>query len=329
MNVRYLERHETVPFAKTSYQSRGWIEVTAKEGIPSYRFIVEQDGSPMVYSAVYVYPLGRLGNQLYIPRGPIILDGCEPKHLHRFAQEIKDLCQKHAASFAMIEPDLMSQEHQDLLTSFTSPCAKERIPHQTHKIDTTQPEEDVLADMKSKTRYNVNLARKKGVQVTTYLPDHPDLAAAFDAFHTILAGTADRGGFHIHSRDHYLTILTTQTENFTPYLMIAEHEGTPLAANMMLDTIDETIYLHGGSSNQKRNLMAPYLLQWEGISHAIKTKKQSYDFWGTSDTKSSWSGLTKFKRGFGGFSVSYPDTRAIVANPALYLLYRLYTKLRS
>ena len=329
MNVRYLDRYDTVAFTKTSYQSRGWIEVTEKEGIPSYRFIVEQDGNPMVYTAVYVYPLGKLGNQLYIPRGPIILDGCEPKHVQRFVQEIKLLCRKHSASFAMIEPDLLSPEHLTLVNSLSSTCSKERIPHQTQKIDTTQSEETILAEMKSKTRYNINLATKKGVVVSTYLPDDPQFVQAFNTFHDILSNTSSRGAFHIHTREHYLTILTTQTENFTPYLMIAEYEGKALAANLMLDTVDETIYLHGGSSNEHRNLMAPYLLQWKGIQRAIKSGKSTYDFWGTSDTKPSWAGLTKFKRGFGGFTVTYPDTRAIVSNPLIYLLYRLYTRIRS
>jgi lipid II:glycine glycyltransferase (peptidoglycan interpeptide bridge formation enzyme) len=102
-----------------------------------------------------------------------------------------------------------------------------------------------------------------------------------------------------------------------------------LAANIILDTPTERIYLHGASSNQYRNLMAPTLLQWKSIKEARKLGKKVYDFWGISTTKKSWQGISRFKIQFGGETINYPTSQIMIHNHIVFSLYSVFRKLRG
>ena len=110
-------------------------------------------------------------------------------------------------------------------------------------------------------------------------------------------------------------------------LRLAEYQGNVLAANLEIVYGDTATYLHGASSSQDRQVMAPFLLQWEAMRAAKAEGKKSYDLWGANPSskssfyyKSAWEGITRFKEGFGGSRVDLIGTWDLPVNRFLYQL---------
>lgn len=184
-------------------------------------------------------------------------------------------------------------------------------PRQTLMLDLTLSEEELLSAMSQKTRYNIRLAAKKGVRIVSgSLSDFPE-------FWRLMSLTGERDAFHIHDSEHYRRLLSSSNIS----LLLAEHEGRKIAAGIFCFFGGRATYLHGASDNEARNLMAPHLLQWQAIKEAKKRGCQEYDFYGIDEEK--WPGVTRFKRGFGGFVKEYPGTYDIIFRPAIYNLYGL------
>ena len=190
-------------------------------------------------------------------------------------------------------------------------------------MDLDKGEEELLKSMHQKTRYNIRLADKKGVKIKFNKSDK-DL----DSFWQLLQETTNRDKFSAHSKSYYQEMLSLDNV----YLALAEYEGEVLAANIIMPWGNTTTYLHGASSNKFRNVMAPYLLQWETIKKAKKEGFQYYDFWGIapegSSKEKSWAGITRFKRGFGGKEIKYLGTYDFIVNSFWYRLYELVRKFR-
>jgi lipid II:glycine glycyltransferase (peptidoglycan interpeptide bridge formation enzyme) len=212
-------------------------------------------------------------------------------------------------------------------------------PRETFVVDITKSEEELLAAMKSKTRYNVRLAEKKGVRVFQS-SDEKYRAAFVD----LVTGTADRKGITPHPRKYYETMLGTLLGEHA-MLFVAEHEGDILGINFMTYHEGTATYLHGGSSDVKRDYMAPFLLQWEAIRDAKRRGCVRYDFGGIhskienprlpdgqgKSSIDSWSGITRFKTGFSPETVPtmFPGCYDIVLSPLRYFLYKFLSSLRS
>ncbi len=312
-----------VPF----YQSQGWQLFLEKEKSTSIRFTIT--GSGVIQTLVIIYPIKRLGGtQMYIPRGPVMSETTTAADVTAWSEEIHRLAKQHNTHWCLIEPDILTEPQQKWLNQHSQIFPKERLPHQTQKMDLTQLTETILQEMNKKTRYNIRLAEKRGV--TAFRTEYPDkeFSETFEQFYHLLSQTSDRALFRIHSKDHYLNILQTKTDTFQPYLIAGYREGIPHAIHMFVDTQRETVYLHGGSANEHKQHMAPHLIQWKAITEAKEAGIKTYDFWGTSDTKKSWAGITRFKRKFGGYTVDYPTTRAILFNP-IGQAYKLFTTLKQ
>lgn len=182
-------------------------------------------------------------------------------------------------------------------------------PRQTLMLDLTLSEEELLAAMSQKTRYNIRLAAKKGVKIVEgRLADFPE-------FWRLMSLTGERDSFHIHGAEHYRRLLDSSNVQ----LLFAEYDGRKIAAGIFCFFGGRATYLHGASDNEARNLMAPHLLQWQAISEAKKRNCRQYDFYGIDEE--NWPGVTRFKRGFGGFVKEYPGTYDVVFRPFSYHLY--------
>jgi lipid II:glycine glycyltransferase (peptidoglycan interpeptide bridge formation enzyme) len=188
-------------------------------------------------------------------------------------------------------------------------------------------EDDILARMKQKTRYNVRLAEKKGVTVRAW----DDL----DGFHQMVQVTGGRDGFGVHSLEYYRRAYALFHPTGMAELLVAEYEGQPLAALMAFARGRRAWYVYGASNDQERNRMPTYLLQWEAIRWAKSHGCTEYDLWGVPDEDEAkleaefesrhdglW-GVYRFKRGFGG-----KLKRAAQALDRVYnlLLYKLYLR---
>lgn len=199
-------------------------------------------------------------------------------------------------------------------------------PTHTLITDLKQSEDDLQAQMHRKTRYNIRVAAKHGVEVKTGKVD-------FDEVWNLFEQTAGRGKFKLHARSYYEAMLRALGNgDCRAFLATASHEGVLLAANVMIDFGDTRTYLHGASSSEGRKYMAPYALHWALMQEAKQQGKHWYDWWGVAPEDAgpehAWAGISRFKRGFGGEEVAAIGTVDVVEKRLLYNVYRVFRWIR-
>ena len=182
------------------------------------------------------------------------------------------------------------------------------------------PEDDLLARMKQKTRYNVRLAERKGVTIRA--GTETDL----DTLYRMYAETSVRDGFVIRDQKYYLDLWRTflRAEILEP--LIAEVENDPIAAVMIFRFAGTAYYLNGMSRDAHREKMPNYLLQWEAARRAKAAGCMVYDLWGAPnvfDESDSMWGVFRFKEGLGGEVVRHIGAWDLPVQP---LMYKLYTQ---
>ena len=247
-------------------------------------------------------------NYLYAPRGPIFIS----KHHHGqelFFQKIRELAQQEKSIFFRFEP----LDSKPLILN--SKRVDDLQPSQTTILNLTQSEESLLAKMHSKTRYNISLAQKHGVQVYESKKN-----SDFEIFLKLIHQTARRAKFNPYPDDYYRQLLNLSSLQFSK-LFLVRYKNKILAAHIIIYFGSTVTYVHGASSREYSLTMAPYLLHWEVIKQASQAGFKFYDFWGLN--KKKWPGLTRFKIGFGGQPVVYPGTFDLPFSNSWYSLYKL------
>jgi lipid II:glycine glycyltransferase (peptidoglycan interpeptide bridge formation enzyme) len=315
-------------------QSWAWGELKSQFGWTPVRVQVGRAGAQILFRRL------TLGWTIaYVPKGPVVnwSDGEQGQALF---EAIHREAKKHRSLFLKIEPDLSHLDGADgqvfapaqtFLRQAGFRPSDPIQPPTTLIIDLDPAEKAILAAMKQKTRYNIRLAGKKGVIVRQ--GSRPEVSL----FHQLALTTADRNEFGVHSLDYYQLAF----DLFAPdrcALFIAEFEGQPVAAVMVFRQGEEAYYFYGASSNQHRNLMPTYLVQWEAIRWAKAQGCFRYDLWGVPDADTTtleaqfqdrhdglW-GVYRFKRGFGAQVIRSIGAFDYVYNPVLYPLYKLRRK---
>ena len=281
-------------------------------------------------------------NVLYSPRGPV-MDWSDQDLRTLVLLDLETHARKQGAIFLKIdagaitggdpdgdqvlldpEPGIQSKQ---LLTNRGWLFSQDQIQFRnTAVINLQQDEEKILAACKQKTRYNINLAARRGITVRQ--SSEKDL----DLLYRLYAETSIRDGFVIRDKDYYLTLwgkfLSNRYDGSTPAAipLIAEFEGTPIAAILIFFFSEKAYYLYGMSSDLHREKMPNHLLQWEAIKLAKSLGCKIYDLWGApdelSETDPMW-GVFRFKKGLGA---SLVKTIGAWDYPARPTLYRFYTQ---
>jgi lipid II:glycine glycyltransferase (peptidoglycan interpeptide bridge formation enzyme) len=195
-------------------------------------------------------------------------------------------------------------------------------PASTVVVDITPSPEQILASMKSKTRYNIRLAAKKGVVV------EEGGSADLDRWYTLYRETSARDRIAIHSREYYRGLLDAARvyAGVKPFvgLLLARHDGDLLAGNIVAFWRERAAYLYGASSGEKRNLMPTYALQWDAICRARDAGCRSYDLFGVPslpDPGQPMYGLYQFKTGFHDDVLRRWGTWDVPLRPLAYAAY--------
>jgi lipid II:glycine glycyltransferase (peptidoglycan interpeptide bridge formation enzyme) len=172
-------------------------------------------------------------------------------------------------------------------------------PPSTVIVDLSPPLEGILSGMKSKTRYNIRLAAKKGVVVSE------GGGGDMEAWYGIYRETSRRDRIAIHARSYYedLFLQAREYRGAAPrvMLLLARAEEELLAGNIVILWKKSAVYLTGASSGEKRNLMPTYALQWEAMKKARESGCTAYDLFGVPplpDPDHPMYGLFQFKTGF-------------------------------
>jgi len=243
----------------------------------------------------------------------------------KFWREVDSICAQHRAVFLKMEPDLWDNQAPDAWHANLRASPHNIQPPRTIVIDLRRGEEEILARMKQKCRYNIRLAEKKGVTVRAWT-DIP-------AFHAMLRVTGGRDGFGVHSPEYYRRAYALFHPVGACELLVAEYEGQPLASLMVFTNGNRAWYVYGASNDQERNRMPTYLLQWEAMRWAKAHGCEEYDLWGVPDESQEaleagfetrhdglW-GVYRFKRGFDGELKRAAQALDRVYSPWLYQLY--------
>jgi peptidoglycan pentaglycine glycine transferase (the first glycine) len=254
---------------------------------------------------------------LYVPKGPA-LDYANAATVDRVLGDLVDLARRERAIFIKIDPDLPAPDQLILGDRGWRFSAGQIQFRNTMLIDLAPPEDQLLAAMKPKTRYNVRLAEKKGV--TTRSGDLTDL----DLLYTMYAETAQRDGFIIRPIDYYRDAWGSFIQSGLAQPLIAEVEGEVVAGLILFHFADRAWYMYGMSRNVHREKMPNYLLQWAAMRHARARGCTVYDLWGAPDelteADSMW-GVYKFKEGLGAAFTPHVGAHDFVISRFGYWLY--------
>jgi lipid II:glycine glycyltransferase (peptidoglycan interpeptide bridge formation enzyme) len=270
----------------------------------------------------------------YVPKGPVV-DWSNGDLVDTTLAEIECQARQHHCIFVKIDPDVGEDTTRGrLLLHALARRGWRSSPEQiqfknTGYSDLTANEDQLLASMKSKWRYNIRLAERRGIRVRQ--GDEGD----FVAFYQLYAETGQRDGFLIRPLDYYTTtwrtFLAAQTQPGNPAggaLLLAEHpdDAQPLAGLFLFRYGSSAWYFYGASSERQRRDMPNYLLQWEALRWAKAQGCIRYDWWGApahpSDEQDSLQGVWQFKQGFGAEFQSHIGAWDYPVAPLLYRLYQ-------
>ena len=366
----FLQSEEWRKFQESAGNRTFHIESQKSPSSPPF-----EKGEDFFWANVIEHKLPIVGSYFYIPRGPVMRISNSPSYLisqpeadppladnkiPNLKSEIKNLinlAKENNIGWIRIEPqnektlEVISKVEPFSIQGSTFETRKsphDMQPRELFIIDITKSEEELLAEMKQKTRYNIKLSQKHNVSVkvisnfqfpiSNEIPNSNDQNPKFyiDKFIELVKITAERDKITPHPESYYRKMFEViPAENLKLY--VAEYQNKVIAANIIIHYGNTATYLHGASDNEYRNVMAPYLLQWQAIIDAKKAGLSRYDFGGINSknqeprTKNSWQGITKFKTGFSPSTspIVFPGSYDIVVNPFKYYLYRVLQKLKS
>ncbi|PIP67311.1 MAG: hypothetical protein COW93_00855 [Parcubacteria group bacterium CG22_combo_CG10-13_8_21_14_all_41_9] len=272
----------------------------------------------------------------YCGRGPIEIDPSEKRpalsSLHQYLK-------KTNALFGRIDP-LKSDFWKTAHTLNQKPIASTQ-PLCVRLIDITVPEKEYFEKgIHQKTRYNIRLSERKGVEIRN---------GEINNFLNLNAQTTERNQFTPHPNAYYIAMIKHLSQNPDQWqdcsvkIWEATYKGTVVASNIIIYFGDTMTYAHGASSSKHRNVMAPYLLRWRIIQDGIKRGYKYHDLGGVNPSadlkglseknhpayKPSWEGISQFKKGFGGNVHCYPESFDLIYHSLWYRVYLLAKKLRN
>ena len=249
-----------------------------------------------------------------------------PKVTESMLAAVKKIAQEQNAVFVKFEPDIAKSESSMNFANLVVSPKVAFYPH-TFKVDLTKSEEKLLADLHSKTRYNIKIANRYGVEIKEMTNDK-----GFEIYLKLLFDTTKRQGFYLHTLRYHRDLWKILKDTDMPHIMLASYQGQVLSAFMLFKFKDQLFYPYGASLDIYREVMAPTLLMWESIKLGQKMKCNTFDMWGClgSDAKEGENGygFHRFKQGFNGNPYEYVGTYDFVVNPLFYKLYNLVDKIR-
>ena len=277
------------------FQRWDWGEVQKMSGTTVMRFGYYQAGS-LIGIAQAVVVAAKRGNFLHVRHGPVIKKWNTASY-KAILSHLKKIAQDHTCVCIRISPCIENNNKNEKIfkTLGGLPAAIHAMDAEhAWVLDLSVPEEQLLADMRKTTRYEIRRAQKVGVSVEK-TTDPASLSIFLDLYNT----TAKRHGFVEHQN------IKEEFSIFAPagnaLHIIGRMDGKPIACAIILFAGGEAIYHHGASESS--SIPASYLVQWEAIREAKKRGMLQYNFWGIAPTENPhhpWYGLTQFKKGFGG-----------------------------
>ncbi len=293
-------------------QSEEWEKFRKETGVKTLRV----DGELLTIHKIPNTPF----NIGYIPKGSM------PDK--KLIDELKKAGKEQNCIFIQVEPNIKLNSSFSINHSSLGLCpsAHPLFTKYTFVLDLSKTEEQLLAGMHSKTRYNIRVAQKHGVQIKE---DNSD--KAFEDYLKLTKETTQRQGFFAHS-EKYHRLMWKNLKGKIAHLFTAKYKGKILVAWIVFVHGDTLYYPYGSSSGEHREVMASNLMMWEVIRWAKKLRLKEFDMWGAlgpnPDEHDPWYGFHRFKQGYGPQLTEFVGSYDLVINPILYELYKIADKIR-
>lgn len=305
-------------------QSWEWGEFKSKTGVEVERLCL-MDKQKMVSAFQFtLHQVPKTNFKIgYFPKGSM------PDE--QMLNALLDAGKRTRAIFIKLEPNSETGEAEtqirNLSQKFDLRPAKSVFSPYTFILDLTKSEEELLVQMKPKTRYNIRVAEKNGVQVK-----EDTSSLAFETYLRLTRETAKRQKFYAHDENYHRLMWENLKPSGMAYLLTAKL-GEEILVTWILFVFNNVLYYpYGASLSEKRNLMASNLMMWEAIKFGKRMGCTSFDMWGAlgpnPDEKDPWYGFHRFKEGYGGKLIAFTGAYDLVINPQIYPLLNTADKLR-
>ena len=325
---KFLESNDRCNFQ----QSLEWGNVKKPDWINEIVLSKDNEGQIVGAISVLIRKIPFFGNFMYVSRGPIC-DIHNEEVLKDLTDGLKELAKKYKAFTLRWEPDVKSddEEFKNIAKKIGFSIKEDAKdfseviqPRYVFRLDIKDKTEDeIFAAFHQKTRYNIRLATKKGVVIKEGTRE--DLKD----FHKIMEVTGKRDDFMIRPLSYFKKMYDCLAPNHFK-LMMAYYEDKPISGIVDIIYGNKIWYLYGASSNEHRNLMPNYLLQWNMIQYSIQQKKDMYDFRGVVgivDESHPQYGLYRFKKGFNAEFTEFVGELYINYKPFKYKMFKISKKL--
>ncbi len=266
----------------------------------------------------------------YLPKGDL-----PTKEL---LDELKKIGKEEKCIFIQLEPNVTrNQEGKNWKLEIGNwklqPAAHPLFTRFTFVLDLTKSEEEILAGMHQKARYNIKVAQKNGVEVSIDNSDN-----SFKEYLRLTRETTERQKFYAHTEDYHkkmweaLQVQSLDKNKLTAHLLTAKYKGKILTSWILFVFKDMLYYPYGASSSENREVMSSNLVMWEAIRFGKQLGQKSFDMWGAMgpdpDKKDPWYGFHSFKQKYGPEHVEFIGSYDLVINPVLCNFYKVADKLR-
>lgn len=297
-------------------QSWNWAEFHKNLGNTTHR-IGFFENSKIIGVMLCIVERAKRATYLTLPGGPLI-NWDSKIQINLFRKTIEEIAKKTGCSFIRVRPQILENEKNSRL--FESLGFKKAAMHLhaelTHQLDLTKSEEQLMADMRKTTRYEIRQALKQGIKVT-FSKDVKDV----NDLYNLQKDTAKRQGFVEFDKDYLQKQFEVFAKDNQVILYTAYLGDKKLAQALIYFYGMEADYFVGASTLDGRKYPGAYLIQWEAIREARKRGIKRYNFWGVApegETNHRFWGVSIFKRGFGGQDIEYLHARDLIINPITY-----------
>ncbi|HMQ01551.1 MAG TPA: peptidoglycan bridge formation glycyltransferase FemA/FemB family protein [Candidatus Doudnabacteria bacterium] len=293
--------------ASSFLQSWEWGEFQKLQGQKIFRYAFENENTEKITAQFIEQIVPHLGGKyLYCPYGPV----GNLASLPAFISELKKQFPNHW--LIRVEPQ---SEYPDI-----GQITIRIQPGKTLVTDLSKSLEQLLKEMHNKTRYNIKVAQKHNVKIKTAATKE-EFEQALD----LIISTSRRQNFSGHPRSYYEKLISSSQVNAKVYN--AHWQDKLLASIIIIDYKDTRTYLFGASSDEHKNVMAPYLIHWQAMQDAKEQGLQFYDWWGVETSTGKQPGFVNFKLRWGGREISYPVAQDAVTKPVHYMVYKILRQL--
>ncbi|MCL5113687.1 MAG: peptidoglycan bridge formation glycyltransferase FemA/FemB family protein [Patescibacteria group bacterium] len=310
----FIEKHRDANFLHSWY----WGEFHKNLG-KTIRRTGFYEGKKITGVMLSIVEDAKRGKYLTVPGGPII-DWKNSSLVKSFVRETKKIAILNDCAFVRVRPQLLSDDFSKKIFKDNGFINAPIHLHAelTSQLDITKPEDELLANMRKTTRYEIKKALSLGIEVTA-TKDLREIRGFYD----LQIQTSKRQKFVPFSYEYLYEQFKVFAQNDTALLYKARMGKKLLAQAFVIFYGSEAVYHYGASTDEGRKYPGAYLIQWQAILEAKKRGMTRYNFWGVSPTdkeKHRFHGLSLFKRGFGGEDVEYLHAQDLILNYPKYLL---------